>query len=360
MNIANLSPQDLSRSLGTTVGSPAARGRFSREQLDRANKVLNMVNEMGGGKWSVQKVREAIGQDLFDYALTRNLDAVLLKEFDASEFSEYKKIASTSNEVDLVQKIAVRVSGFGDTIMDYTGEFSDTDLPTEEQLTYQVKLYGEIFGLDFTTATNDRLGALINKADDLSVKYSLGFWKAFLIDNLQSDPTYTADSKVLFHADHANDCDAGGAGKDLTYANLNTAWLKLAKQTRMDGTPMRIRSFYLVVGPDNLEQAEKLMEAEMNPDNANNEPNTIKKRIEGILWHEYLGYDWYLIAPKEQIQGPHVGFLQAFGETPQIVAQADTSDEQFRTLKKNWRVTYGFGWTWRDYRGVVRGSKNVA
>jgi len=337
------------------------RKRFTRNDVAKGAQILDVLNTLGVSKYSIARVREDIGPDLFDYAITNNMNAVLLKPFSEPMFQEWKQVVSISDDSDLQQQIGIRVSGFGDVLEPFTGSFKDTDLPEEEQTEYQIDGFGEIFGIDFETATNDKLKALLFKTEDLGKKYAKGFQKWMFQDLLQADPTYTPDSKVLFHTDHNNDLHPGSpvSANPLNFDNLKSAWMKLSGQTQQDGTPVDLNTFYIVCGSENVLEAEAIQEAQGNPDSANSDPNTLKKRIKGIIYHKYLGSDWYIVAPKEISNNMHVGFLQSVGQVPRLVKQAETSDEHFRTLKTNWRVDYWYGGTWLDFRGVVRGSQNV-
>jgi len=333
--------------------------RYAREDLRTAARKLKALNELGASKMNLGTVRESIGPDLFDHVITTEINARVLRPFEDPKFEEWKKIVTESDDPDLQTQIGVRLGGLGDELKPFPGRFGETDIPPEEKVDYSVSIYGEIFGLDFETETNDRLKALMSFGDELGQKYSRGFLKEIFVTMLQDNPTIYDSNSLFDSTNHDNDLDNGGAGKELNYANLQAAWEKLAGQTKLDGTPVPTEGFYIVCGTPNIMAAEDYAENPNNPDNANESRNTLKKRIRGVIWHRYLGNDWYIVAPREEVPGLHVGFLKPWGRKPLVDTQSDQSDERFRTMKKNWRVRYAFGLVWQEYRGVVRGSQNV-
>lgn len=332
---------------------------WSREDIHKASVVLGSLNRIGSNV-SLATIRENLAPGLFDHALTTNLNAILLKEFSKPVWQDWKKIVTTNDYIATDEQLQVRLGGFGDDLEPWTGRLEASDIPPEEKINFTIDIHGELFVLPYETAKSDHIKALASQAQELGRKYSRGFVKKLLQTHLQANPNYGPDSVAIFNdASHANDLSGNGVGKHLTYANVHACWKKLAKQTRLDGSPLGVTGAYILCGVDNATQALAVMESENNPDNLSNEKNTMRTFIKGVLWNEYLGEDWYLVADPSEVPSIHVGFLKDFGQTPEVKQEPQNTGHNFVTLEQRWRAMYPFGFAWSDYRGVVRGSANA-
>jgi hypothetical protein len=308
----------------------------------------------------MDRFRESIGPDHFDYLLTEKMGARLAKGY-AIWPSTWRDLVTIGKPNDLLSNYIEKVAPFAnlDKLSETGGVFQEIDTPPDIEISYSCSGWGNLIVADFRTIRTDRLGWFGKMAEEAGKAATRTFHKWFFDTMLQANPTVADDNPLFDDTNHHNDCDDGGAGKELNYANLSAAWEKLRAQVDANGEPIHIRPAYLICGDEYEINAETLLQSQYNPDNANFEKNYFQGKIKGIVVSPYLGKDWYLWADPLTIEVMEVGFLDGNVEPAVFMLNPDISDTYFRTKKTMWRVEHYYGGNYIDWRGVVRGSQNV-
>lgn len=156
------------------------------------------------------------------------------------------------------------------------------------------------------------------------------------------------DGKEMCAADHPN--WAGGTwsnelttAADLSEASLEQACIDIAKWTNDRGLKIAVQPEDLIIPPDLMFEAERILESPYRVGTANNDINALKGKIKGIKVNNYLtdSNAWFLRtnAP-DGLKGFQRRAMQ-FG----IDNDFDTENAKFKATER-----YSFGWT--DPRGI--------
>ena len=156
------------------------------------------------------------------------------------------------------------------------------------------------------------------------------------------------DAKEMCATDHPN--WAGGTwsnelatAADLSEASLEQACIDIAKWTNDRGLKIAVQPEDLIIPPDLMFEAERILESPYRVGTANNDINALKGKIKGIKVNNYLtdSNAWFLRtnAP-DGLKGFQRRAMQ-FG----IDNDFDTENAKFKATER-----YSFGWT--DPRGI--------
>lgn len=165
---------------------------------------------------------------------------------------------------------------------------------------------GRIISLSRQLIINDQLGLFGDMAGHLGRGAALheanSVW-ANLLGNVT-----LGDGVALFHATHGN---LAGTPSALTADSLSAGRTAMAEQKDRDGvTPLYIRPKYLVYGPKNAGQVDKLMSPTLVPTTTGAVVPQFVRELTPVLEPRITDYAWYLVAePRRQPVLTH-GYLR--------------------------------------------------
>lgn len=149
-----------------------------------------------------------------------------------------------------------------------------------------------------------------------------------------------ADGKDVYHADHGN---LAGAGTAIDVDNVGKARAAMSKQKSASGNPLLTNpAKILLVGPDKLTEAEKLL-ASITPATVGN-VNIFSGRLEPIETSQISGNAWHLLADPSVGSNYRWGYLEGY-EAPRV-----RMDEPFGQQGFAMSVEHDFGCGATDFR----------
>lgn len=149
-----------------------------------------------------------------------------------------------------------------------------------------------------------------------------------------------ADGKAVFHADHAN---LAGAGTVIDVDNVGKARAAMSKQKSLDGNPLLSNpAKILLVGPDKLTEAEKLLTS-ITPATVAN-VNIFSGRLEPVETSQVAGNAWHMFADPSVGSNYRWGYLEGY-EAPRV-----RMDEPFGQQGFAMSVEHDFGCGATDFR----------
>lgn len=342
-----------------TLIKPGERQHVEFKGTQRAAQITRLL-QATGATMRMDRFRESIGPDHFDYLLTEYMNARLAKGYQIWD-DTWKQLVTIGRPSDMLNVYIERVGAFAnlDQLAKTGGVFQEIDTPSDAEISYSCSGWGNLIVADFKTIRTDRLG-WFKKVSEEAGKAAVRTFHAWLFGTmLQANPTVDDGNSLFDDTNHKNDLDSAGAGLDLNYTNLASAWEKMRAQTDDNGEPIFVRPAWIVCGEEKEINAETLLESEFNPDSANRERNFFRGKLKGAVVSPYLGTDWYLWADPATIETFEVGFLDGNIDPGIFMLNPDISDTYFKTKKTMWRIEHYYGGNWIDWRGVVRGSQNV-
>lgn len=203
---------------------------------------------------------------------------------------------------------------------------------------YKVQKFGKKVTYSLEMMINDDLSAFTRIPRALTAKAA----------QLQSDLVYgvlmtnaqMADGVNLFDTDHGNIATSGGA---ITETSLNAARTAMMKQKDLNGDFIIVRPRYLVVGPDRMLEAQKILTGITA--NTTGDVNVFAGSLELIV-EPRLGNQWYVMADSGAIDTVEYAFLEGEGElTTEMEEGFDVDGTQVK-------VRMFFGTKAIDHRGM--------
>lgn len=186
---------------------------------------------------------------------------------------------------------------------------------------------------------NDDLGAI----DDLLSDYGQ------MVADFEEETFYAfaltavlADTKTIFHADHAN---LAGAGAAINVTSVAAGRAAIRKQTSIDGKKLNMSPSIILVGPDKETEAEQLV-AQVQP-NVSTSVNPFSGKLTPVVTAQIAGNAWYLLCGADRPGGAlwvH-GFLEG-QSAPRL-----RTEETFGTQGMAMTVEHDFGMGGVDFRG---------
>ena len=176
----------------------------------------------------------------------------------------------------------------------------------------QVSTYGEMFAISRQAIINDDLGQFTKIPSKMgqAAKRTIG---NLVYGTLTANPTMQ-DGIALFHASHGN---LAASGSVLSEASLGIARAAMSRQKDEAGiaTALGVRPKYLLVPPEQLDLALKLMNAETTPGDAGRPPNAVRSMATPISDARLTGTPWYLAGDTSQVDTIEVTYLNG-NKTP--------------------------------------------
>lgn len=349
------------------------RAAESEEAQEKFDQALGYLLEYGKGtrvQRVVERAIEGLDADIFSTFLRRTVHIKLLDGFADPAYRNWEPFIDEVEFTDFEDNESVRFENPSDLVQ---REFYEGPVPNEELVEYNMPTWrGRVFytgfEIPFDTTRIEDLGARIRDMFNRGVAANRTLEKFVFQDNLQANPSLTVDdtSQNLFADSHTGgtDNDLNSSVTAFSYAQLE-AIVKLIGAQTIDGEVMDLRPRYLVCRAMSQNHF-NMMEA-LSPRHAI-QPGTTNVgdvKVLGldmsldIIATPVLDVDsWFVICDTDRAPGVafEVGYLD--GEDSPELVDLDMQDSPFyrRTGINRWIVRMGWGGTWRDFRGVYRGS----
>lgn len=184
---------------------------------------------------------------------------------------------------------------------------------------------------------NDDLGAISELLTSYGATVALFEEVTFYADAFNGK---LADSKEVYHVDHKNLASAGTA---IDVDNVGKARAAMSKQKSVEGNPLLANpAKILLVGPDQLTEAEKLL-ASITPATMSN-VNIFSGRLEPVESSQLSGNAWHVLADPTYGSNYRWGYLEGY-EAPRV-----RMDEPFGQQGFAMSVEHDFGCGATDFR----------
>jgi HK97 family phage prohead protease len=207
--------------------------------------------------------------------------------------------------------------------------------------------YGRILRLTRQAIVNDDLSAfddVFGSIGSMIAQFENATFWAVHAQNSWQGPKLS-DGKAVFHADHGN---YTGTGTAVSVDSLGIGRASIRKQKNIDGNPLDLAARYIVVGPDNETEVDKLV-ATITP-NATAGVNPFSGKLTPIVSGAITDYGWELYADPAMAPVWSYGYL-AESPGPRVL-----TEEQFSVDGVAFRATLDFYAGATDYRGGYRNA----
>ncbi len=173
-------------------------------------------------------------------------------------------------------------------------------------VTVQVATYGKMFAISRQAIINDDLDQFSKVPMKMgrAAKRTIG---SLVYAVLTSNPTMQ-DSVALFHATHGN---LAGSGSVISEASLGAACAAMSRQKDDAGiaTGIGVKPKFILVPPELLDLAIKVITAETTPGDAGRPPNAVRNIATPISDGRLTGTAWYIAADPAQTDTIEVTYL---------------------------------------------------
>jgi len=231
------------------------------------------------------------------------------------------------------------------------GEFKRGSIVDGKE-SYSVSTFGKVFGMARQLVINDDLGLLADIASGWGMaaqEFENGFLAKKLAENAKVGPKL-ADGKAIFHSDHGNLANPGGAIGETT---ISAARLAMRGMKGMDGvTPINVTPKYLLV-PAALETAAEKFLASIYAtatDDVNPFSGKLQLVVDPRLDSVISATAWYIFADPAVLPVIEYAYLAGFeGVNIETRNGFDVDGVEIRA-----RLDFGAGGV--DYRGAYKGN----
>jgi len=269
---------------GTDIGSVGSADRPVREALSAG---LRAKVQAGRLTESEVLLREAdVTTASFSYLLGTSMNKRLLKDYQAWP-SEWQKFTTVTSLKDFKQQDRIRLGAFGSLSTVLEDQAYTTLTLSDTRAIYSPTKRGNIVQVTRETIVNDDLYAIKQIPQKLAVAaaYTLA---EFVYNLLAPGGGNIYDAHPLYDSvNHGNTAIAAASlgttntGGALNSADLQTAVVKMRKQTNMAGKPIGLKPRYLLTVPDLEFQAMTLLKSAGLPGGNNNDINPSVKGVRG-------------------------------------------------------------------------------
>jgi len=269
---------------GSDIASVGGADRPVRESL--SNELRAKVRA-GRLTESEALLREAdVTTASFSYLLGTSMNKRLLKDYQAWP-SEWQKFTTVTALKDFKQQDRIRLGAFGSLSTVLEDQAYTTLTLADTRAIYSPTKRGNIVQITRETIVNDDLYAIKQIPQKLAV--AAAYTLAEFVYNLLA-PSFgnIYDGKWLFDSvNHGNtgivaaNIPTTGSGAALNSAALQTAVVKMRKQTNLAGKPIGLKPRYLLTVPDLEFQAMTLLKSAGLPGGNNNDINPSVKGVRG-------------------------------------------------------------------------------
>ncbi|WP_029074407.1 hypothetical protein [Kaistia adipata] len=311
--------------------SEGARQYMGRGLVDLA---ADSVNFRGGRMLNARQV-----DDIFTRASHSTSDFPIIFEGAINRTLEqryalaqptFKRFARKRNFRDFRPDTTVKIGDF--PMLQQVLETGEIKYGSFSEGKEQVRAFSYAIALRVTRQMliNDDLGAISELLSSYGASVALFEEVTFYATAFNGK---LADNKDVFHADHAN---LAAAGTAIDVDNVGKARAAMSKQKSSSGNPLLSNSpKILLVGPDKLTEAEKLL-ASITPATVAN-VNIFSGRLEPVESSQLTGNAWYLLADPAAGSNYRWGYLEGY-EAPRV-----RMDEPFGQQGFAMSVEHDFG-----------------
>lgn len=318
--------------------SAGAREYMGRGMIDIAAEVVGYRGGIVLNARQIDEIYERAGHTTSDFPsiFGSSINRTLEQRYALTQ-PTYRQISRRRDFRDFRPDTTIKIGDF--PMLEKVLENGEIKYGTfnEGAETVQAYSYARAIKISRKMMINDDLGAI---ADLLS---SYGESVALFEDTLFYSTAFNAqlaDGKTVFHADHGN---LAGAGTAIDVDNVGKGRAAMSKQTSTGKNRLLSnRAKILLVGPDKLTEAEKLL-ASITPATVAT-VNIFSGRLEPIETAQIEGNAWYLFADPSQGSNYRWGYLQGY-EAPRV-----RYDEPFGAQGFAMSVEHDFGVGATDFR----------
>jgi len=271
---------------GTDIGSVGGADRPVRESLSQG---LRQKIQAGRLTESEVLLREAdVTTASFSYLLGTSMNKRLLKDYQAWP-SEWQKFTTVTSLKDFKQQDRIRLGAFGSLSTVLEDQAYTTLTLADTRAIYSPTKRGNIVQITRETIVNDDLYAIKQIPQKLAVAVAAAYTLAEFVYNLLA-PSFgnIYDGHPLFDSvNHSNtgiaaaSLGTAASGGALNSADLQTAVVRMRKQTNLAGKPIGLKPRYLLTVPDLEFQAMTLLKSAGLPGGNNNDINPSVKGVRG-------------------------------------------------------------------------------
>lgn len=291
---------------------------------------------------------EALGAGTFDSILIDAQFKRMIKGFRQRVGPWMNCVSFMKNVVDFKTQRAIQVGSFADLpIVSAQSPYQNVQF-SDDRAEYVVKKYGGMYCTSMEAVVNDDLGVLGETAQ----RFGAGFQQTldkFVFTTLVNDNPTIFDSNSLFDsANHNNDLGTA----PLNHDNFEDAVKLLTNQTDLDGQPLDLEAYAIVVHPDEQWQARRILNSDRRPGTANNDSNEFKGSLPGGIkvTTRVTSGRWYIVANPAVTDGIEMGFLGGRRE-PELFQENELSGRayEFEEMRMKGRLIFGGAnttWQW--------------
>jgi hypothetical protein len=186
------------------------------------------------------------------------------------------------------------------------GEYT-ADAMSEDKEAYGLTKYGKKIAITLETIINDDMDAF--SRIPRAIAYEVGYKQSDIIYNILTSNPNMNDAVALFHSTHGN---LGTAGA-ISSTTLAEAKKKMRQQTGLNGKFINVMPSFLVVGPDNEQEALQWMNASFSPSTVGN-TNIYQGSMSVIVDPRITTKNWFMVAAPNSIDTIEYAFLDGQGD----------------------------------------------
>ncbi len=345
-------------------------GGADRPILEAYSSGLRAKVARGNLSESEALLREAdVTNATFSYLLGTSMNKRLLMDYQAWP-SEWQKFTSVVAIKDFKQQNRIRLGAFG-SLSTVAEDAAYTTLTlSDTQATYSATKRGNLVQVTRETIINDDLYAIKQIPQKLAV--AAAFTLAEFVYNLLA-PAFgnIYDSHPLFDSvNHGNtgvvaaNLGTANSGAALSSSALQTAVVKMRKQTNMAGKPIGLKPRYLLVPPDLEFTAMTILKSAGLPGGNNNDINPMMGYAEPIVSPQLNNLSsgpasttvWIAIADPRVIDTVEVGFVGGQANPVLLIQDMPLYGLNFSQDTISYKVRHEYGGAVVDYRGFYLGN----
>lgn len=335
-----------------------------------AKKLAQLRNVRSG--LNTLEVREALGPDLFDIFLRRTVHIKVLDGQATPQYQNWRMLADIVPFSDFELNESIRFESPGDLIARKTaaGPVDFEEIDELEMPSWRGEHYARGFEINFETTTIEGLVEILMSRFTDGVSFNRTIERFIFQTLLEDNPNITVDgtSQALFDTTHtggtSNDLNATVTALDITeLENI----LELMSAQTIDGNEIALTPRWIIVKANSLNhiRAAEIVQSTIRPTTGSTTSAPTAVNIMGsefnigIIATPVLDKDsWFVAADFDQARGYglELGFFNG-QDSPQVVDVDRMTSSYFNLNQKNrWVVRTAFGGTFRDFRGIYRGS----
>ncbi len=352
---------------GSDIGSVGGADRPVREALSEG---LRAKVRAGRLTESETLLREAdVTTASFSFLLGTSMNKRLLKDYQAWP-SEWQKFTTVTSLKDFKQQDRIRLGAFGSLSTVLEDQAYTTLTLADTRAIYSPTKRGNIVQITRETIVNDDLYAIKQIPQKLAV--AAAYTLAEFVYNLLA-PSFgnIYDGHSLFDSINHNNTGivaaslgTAASGGALNSADLQTAVVKMRKQTNLAGKPIGLKPRYLLTVPDLEFQAMTLLKSAGLPGGNNNDINPMMGYCEPIIAPQLNALAagpasttmWIAIADPRVIDTLEVGFVGGQVNPILLIQDMPLYGLNFTQDTISYKVRHEYGGAVLDYRGFYLGN----